>query len=275
MRIAEGSVMDNQSEPHYWIFSNKVAGAYKDNIWDMSTILATRRYSIKEKEGNRSHIKPDDIVYMRIYGNSFIGRFVVGANWEKSEAKEQQWSGVVGTFLMKDVEIWSRPLPQVLVMKDLSNQNYRRRIIKISSEDGIIIEAAQRVYARLGFGDADDNIIILEKGLEEAIKPNLKKLGLKLADKSIRQQFNMGIGVGRSDLICIDEKGDLVVVELKRGMTSDETIGQVLRYVGWTRENIAKSGQKVHGCIVAGDYDEQLRLAASAAQIRLVLVRLG
>ncbi len=111
--------------------------------------------------------------------------------------------------------------------------------------------------------------------MEEAIKPNLKKLGLKLASKDIQQQFSMGVGVGRSDLICTNENGDLVVIELKRGMTSDETIGQVLRYIGWIRENIAKEGQKVRGCIVAGDYDEQLRLAAFAAQIRLVLVRLG
>lgn len=267
--------MSKERQPNYWIFSNKVRGAYDGNIWDMNTILKTTRYSIKEKESNRSSIRPGDIVYMRIYGNSFIGKFIVGGEWIKAPAKEQKWKEPVGTFPMKEVDIWPRPLPQVLVMKDLSNQNYRRRIIKINPEDGIIIEAAQRVYARLGFGDADDNIIILEKGLEEAIKPNLQKLGLKLADKSIRQQFNMGIGVGRSDLICVNEKGDLVIVELKRGMTSDETIGQVLRYVGWTRENIAENGQKVLGCIVAGDYDEQLRLAASAAQIRLVLVRLG
>ena len=59
------------------------------------------------------------------------------------------------------------------------------------------------------------------------------------------------------------------MLELKRGMTSDESIGQVLRYVGWVRENVAEEGQKVQGWIVAGDYDEQLRLAASAAGIKI------
>jgi len=52
--------MSKQKEPNYWIFSNKASGAYQNNIWDMSTILATKRYSIKEKEGNSSHIKPGD-----------------------------------------------------------------------------------------------------------------------------------------------------------------------------------------------------------------------
>jgi len=72
----------------------------------------------------------------------------------------------------------------------------------------------------------------------------------------------MGVGVGRSDLICLDERGDLVVLELKRGIGSDEAIGQLLRYMGFVREN------------VAGDYDEHLRLAALAAGIKIVTVRL-
>lgn len=65
------------------------------------------------------------------------------------------------------------------------------------------------------------------------------------------------------------------MVELKRGLSSDEVIGQVLRYMGYVLENIANDGQQVRGVIVAGDYDEQLRLAAAAAGIRLLLVRLG
>lgn len=268
--------MNKEKLPNHWIFSNKPEGAYKGNIWDMSTILRKKQYSIKERENNRSKVKPGDIVYLRIYGDCYHGRFIVGGKWKALPQSKQEWQNtVVGVFPMKDVELWPRTLPQSLIMRDLSNQNHRCRIVRVTRDDAIIIETARRVYERLGFGDAGGQIVILEKGLEEAIKPNLKKLGLKLASKDIQQQFPMGVGVGRSDLICTNENGDLVVIELKRGMTSDETIGQVLRYVGWIKENIAEEGQKVHGWIVAGDYDEQLRLAASAAQIRLLLVRLG
>lgn len=117
-------------------------------------------------------------------------------------------------------------------------------------------------------------MIVLKRGLEEAIKPNLPALGLRLASEDIAQQFSMGPGVGKSDLICEDEKGDLVVLELKRGRSSDEVIGQVLRYVGFVRENVARKGQEVHGWMITGDYDESLRLAATAARVRLMRVRL-
>jgi len=85
----------------------------------------------------------------------------------------------------------------------------------------------------------------------------------------------MGPGVGRSDLICINKNEDLVVLELKGGMGSDQAIGQVLRYIGYVKENIAKENQKVLGGIVATDYDEHLRLAALAAGIKIYMVRLG
>lgn len=265
----------SERPPNYWVFSNKPQGSYDNNIWDQHQIIKSNLYTIREKEFNRAHVRQGDIVYMRIYNQSYIGKFTAGSEWKPLPKSKQEWEATAGQFTMKDVLLWSRPLPQSLIMNDLSNHNFRHRIVSITRDDALMIESAQRVYTRLGFGDADDNIVILEQGLEEAIKPNLKRMGLKLADKRIQQQFAMGPGVGRSDLICVNEKGDLIVVELKRGMTSDETIGQVLRYVGWVKENIAEDGQNVQGWIIAGDYDEHLRLAASAANIRLVIVRLG
>ncbi len=55
--------------------------------------------------------------------------------------------------------------------------------------------------------------------------------------------------VGTMDMLCIDEKKDFVVIEIKR-QASDETIGQILRYMGWTKEELCKKGQKVKGIIV-------------------------
>lgn len=268
--------MTDAIEPSYWVFSNHAEGTYEKTVWDMSTILRAHRYSLKQSEKNLSRVRPGDVIYMRIYGQSYIGKFVVGGPWTALAKKEQGTPGkTIGFFPMDAVEIWPRPLPQNLILGDLSNQNFRARIVKITHDDDVRLRAAVEVYRRLGFGGEDVQVIALEKGLEEAVKASLKKLGLRLADEKVRQQFSMGVGVGRSDLICLDDGGDLVILELKRGLASDEAVGQVLRYVGWAQENLATEGQKVHGWIVAGDFDEHLRLAAKAARVKLVLIRIG
>ena len=50
-----------------------------------------------------------------------------------------------------------------------------------------------------------------------------------------------------------------VVIELKRNQTSDDTVGQVTRYMGWVQEKFGDNN--VCGVIVAGKYDEKLYYA--------------
>jgi RecB family endonuclease NucS len=66
--------------------------------------------------------------------------------------------------------------------------------------------------------------------------------------------------VGIMDMLCIDENGDFLIIEIKRQGT-DKTIGQILRYMGWTKEELCKDGQKVKGLIVAERKDTQLEFA--------------
>jgi hypothetical protein len=261
--------------PNYWVFSNKPAGTYGGNIWDHGTTLKSKRYYFREDEKSRRRVKAGDIAILRTFGHGYVGQFEVG-DWHGGE----EWKGkdgrrhVIGYYDVKKMVAWKRELPQALILKELSNRDVRSRLIPITGEDALKIDTGRRLYERLGYGSADGDVVLLEKGLEEALKPNLPRLGLKLAAEGVRQQFSMGVGVGRSDLICEDDKGALVVMELKRGRSSDEVVGQVLRYIGFVRENVATKGQDVRGCIVTGDYDESLRLAASAAGIRLLRVRL-
>lgn len=66
--------------------------------------------------------------------------------------------------------------------------------------------------------------------------------------------------VGIMDILAIDQKGNFVVIEIKR-QARDKTIGQILRYMGWTKEELCKNGQKVTGLIVAERKDIQLEFA--------------
>lgn len=66
--------------------------------------------------------------------------------------------------------------------------------------------------------------------------------------------------VGIMDMLTIDENGDFVIIEIKR-KAKDLSIGQILRYMGWTKEELCKNGQSVRGLIVAESKDVNLEFA--------------
>ncbi|MEX2159895.1 MAG: endonuclease NucS domain-containing protein [Dehalococcoidia bacterium] len=111
----------------------------------------------------------------------------------------------------------------------------------------------------------------LELHLEEFMAKNWGRIGfgrpLKLyegADGRSGRQF--ATGTGNIDFLCQDTaSGDLVVIELKKGRSSDRVLGQCQRYMGWVQSNLTSPNQKVHGLIVAPDLDERLRYALMVA----------
>jgi hypothetical protein len=68
--------------------------------------------------------------------------------------------------------------------------------------------------------------------------------------------------IGRIDLLAYrkDEKKWLVI-ELKRGKTSDKTVGQIMRYMGWVSANLAEKDDSVEGLIIGLLDSEKLRYA--------------
>ena len=62
------------------------------------------------------------------------------------------------------------------------------------------------------------------------------------------------------DFLAIDQNKDLVVIELKREST-DRTLGQILRYMGWVNKNLCKKDQKIKGLIIAEIKDNRLEYA--------------
>jgi len=65
------------------------------------------------------------------------------------------------------------------------------------------------------------------------------------------------------DLLGIDKKNNLVVIELKVSKGYDRVIGQLLRYIAWIKKNLAEPVQRVRGVIIASIISEDLKLAAS------------
>jgi predicted Mrr-cat superfamily restriction endonuclease len=67
---------------------------------------------------------------------------------------------------------------------------------------------------------------------------------------------------GSIDILAISkDKKRLLVVELKRGRASDVVVGQVLRYMGFVKEQVAEDDQMVEGAIIALEDDPKMRWA--------------
>jgi len=258
-----------------WIFSNNKVGYYEDSDWDTSTILKHKRYYFKSNEPNRTKVAAGDRAIFREYGTGIWCICEVAGEWVDDPEAQAKHEIEAGWFQIAKIQKWDTTLPYELIKEDLSNQNHRLRIAKATEEDLSFIQLALRIYQRLGYGSTDGDFFVLEVGLEEAVKAKLKQLHLRLADASIQQQCSLGIGIGRTDLICLDERDDFVVLELKAVHSSDSVVGQLLRYMGYIRENWAeKAGKKVRGIILTPSYDEQLRLAAKEAGIQVLRVRI-
>ncbi|MFA4994141.1 MAG: endonuclease NucS domain-containing protein [Bdellovibrionales bacterium] len=70
---------------------------------------------------------------------------------------------------------------------------------------------------------------------------------------------------GRIDILAESkDRKRILVIELKRGRTSDVVVGQTLRYMGYVQEEIAEPDQKVEGAIIALEDDQKLRWALAA-----------
>jgi len=72
---------------------------------------------------------------------------------------------------------------------------------------------------------------------------------------------------GPIDILAVSKnKKELLVVELKKGRVSDVVIGQIQRYMGYVKEELAEKNQTVRGVIIALEDDVRLRRALSVTQ---------
>ncbi len=138
----------------------------------------------------------------------------------------------------------------------------------IESDLGVILEyyrKAVSVETTSPTSTYSQGIFYMEKQLEDFIIYNWaktelgKKYDLIVEDgELISQQFRTDIGP--IDILARDKSTkNYVVIELKKNQTSDDTVGQLTRYMGWIREK--KNDKGVKGVIVAGEYDQRLDYA--------------
>lgn len=102
-------------------------------------------------------------------------------------------------------------------------------------------------------------VSIAERNLEDFVAQQLGAIesGLRLVERQ------KSTPAGRLDLLCVDVHGNYVVVELKKTRGTDQVVGQLLRYMGWAKDEYP--AKKVRGIVIVGRKDDALRYAIKAA----------
>lgn len=106
-----------------------------------------------------------------------------------------------------------------------------------------------------------------EKQLEKFMIKNWDEISLSenydlVPNKSTGKPGQNWAGSGPLDILAIKkDQSELMVIELKKGQASDEVVGQITRYMGWIKKNLAKENQDVKGLIIALEDDRNIRLS--------------
>lgn len=119
------------------------------------------------------------------------------------------------------------------------------------------------------FDDKESMEFVMEKYLEEFIEANFDKIDFGAKLELYQDEEHRGrqypTQIGKIDLLAIDkERKEFLVMELKKGRSSDEVIGQILRYMGWVKEELAVEDFKdydVSGVIILKKKDDKLEYA--------------
>jgi len=129
--------------------------------------------------------------------------------------------------------------------------------------------------------DSSNQIFVIEKYFEDFLIGNWEstdlgeKYDLIFENGELKsQQFKTDIGY--IDLLVKEKNtGEYVVIELKRNQTSDTTVGQIMRYIGWVKTKLSPE-KDVKGIIIGYSNDEKLNYAISCVNnVEIFLYRIN
>jgi hypothetical protein len=276
---------------NHWIFC---ATAHKDKgISDPHEIIEQRFrdkfWGLGEKTPNRRTLQAGDeiIFYLGVPHCAFAASAKLASDsFEVSPSEQQQLSHGLDFYRarygvrLSETRVWERTCRvedvvgalTFVVNKQSWGAYFQGGVRYLPEEDFKTISEYALAAPRSTATSAGDGSFAfraefaLETHLEEFIDKNWKQIDFGkslqryVTDEENGRQFPAG--PWSIDFLCKDAtNGNLVVIELKRGQTSDQTIGQTLRYIAWIEENIAEKSQEVEGIIIAREVDDALRYA--------------
>lgn len=252
----------------YWIVSSKHSRDestrdWGSSKWTVDSFVRTRKFYPYQRG---SDFSLGDRCLLKAFGlQQLVADFKIESGLATDE-EGHSW------YAIGDVYEWEFPVQlHSLPTKYTQQLPKRNPVVEISERDFFELLGIRNFTQNLRLNyHRQLHLAISEAEVEKLIdsKNALRTRGLEIIER--QREFVPG---NRIDLLCKDPKGDLVVVELKKG-SANQTIGQLARYITDVREHYASPTQRVTGLILALDVDEQLVKAARAVDFEVVLCQL-
>jgi hypothetical protein len=221
----------------------KLNQSYAIAMWRLSQIICVDDdYSIKLVTGS---LRGDNRVFIEQYARE--GEYIAFANKKEFVA----WMGD------------DKSLP----LRETALDLYRSR------GD---LEAATAIQKKMGLKGRELNefrrVMASEKLLEDDLAANFPNIGKQIGSnvEFVGRQYETT--VGPIDILLKEVGGTYIVVELKKGRSADKVFGQLSRYMGWVKRNLADN-KPVRGVVVAAEIDEKLVHARDAHDTDVTLIR--
>ncbi|MCL1859700.1 MAG: endonuclease NucS [Oscillospiraceae bacterium] len=163
-------------------------------------------------------------------------------------------------------------------LREIKNKKTQQQLIQenIEEEVEIEIEAVPEQPIQIDKGKVSkkaNNSFLAESRLEDEIEVRISN-GLQFFPNLLLRMYDsidgygrqyIIPGIGRIDILAVNTtNNDFYVIELKKGHGDDEIVGQVSRYMGWVKKNLASESQNVYGIICVAQTSEKLKYAAEA-----------
>jgi len=197
-----------------------------------------------------------------------------GLYWVGKVTGDYFYNPQKGNFRHRRPVEWLDKINKADVSSELKNSLYSRYTAINITKHADEIEKLLAGIVEAGSQVDDETVeFALEKHLEDFICANwdktdfAKNYDIFKDENGIGKQFKTN--TGWIDILAIskdkkDEK-EFLVIELKKGQASDKVVGQVLRYMGDVKNELAKNGEVVKGCIIAFDNDLKMERALIVA----------
>jgi restriction system protein len=171
----------------------------------------------------------------------------------------------------------TQPIPRSVMSEALQNSTGSpgtvSDVTKYGQEIEALISGSGTIVPRIVASDPDiedPSAFALEEHLEAFLVKNWEKTPLSKdfaifeeEGEQVGQQYSTDAGI--IDILAVSrDKKRILIIELKRGRVSDVVVGQVLRYMGYVREQIAEPNQTVEGVIIGLEDDQKLKWAISS-----------